>query len=89
MIIGHIIQASHVSYISYWFPSQPMFQQLEQILSSYLWSKYGGGQGLPLIQWDLFMIPKGKWGHSLIDVATQGDIPIVNWVVYCLEGFAP
>jgi hypothetical protein len=40
----------------------------------YLWYKSGGAQGLPMVLWDVCIMPKDEEGFGLIDVATQGSI---------------
>lgn len=88
-VVGRILQASHIYYASCWFPSRTQFRRLEQVLRSYLWAKFGGLKGLPMVPWDVCTIPKEEGGLGLIDVATQGSILAAKWVVKCLEGGAP
>ena len=41
---------------------------------SFLWGKYGGAQGLPMVPWDVCTMPIDDNSLDLIDVATQGSI---------------
>jgi hypothetical protein len=87
--VSRILQASHICYVSCWLPNKVQFRHLEQILHSYLWAKYGGAWGLPMVPWDVCIMPKDEGGLGLIDVATQGTILVAKWVVRCLEGTSP
>jgi hypothetical protein len=89
MVVSRILQASHIYYVSCWLPSRAQFHRLEHILHSYLWAKYGGARGLPMVPWAVCIMPKDEGGLGLIDVATQGNILAAKWVVRCLEGSSP
>jgi hypothetical protein len=58
-------------------------------MCSYLWTKYGGAQGLPMVPCDVGIMSKDKGGLGLIDVRTEGSILEANWVVKCLQGSSP
>lgn len=53
IVASRILQASHIYYVFCWLPSRTQFHRLEQILHSYLWAKYGGVRGLPMVPWDV------------------------------------
>lgn len=67
----HVLQASHIYYVSRWLLSRTQFKRLDQILRSFLWSKYFGEWGLPMAPWDFCSMPKGVGELGLIDVMTQ------------------
>ena len=54
---------------------------LSRYLRSYLWSKYGGARGLPLVTWGVCIILVDEAGLGLLDVVTQGNILVAKWVV--------
>lgn len=81
IIVGHILQDSHVYYVFYWIQGRVHFCQVDKILRSYLWSQYGGVRGLPLVSLDVFTIPNDEGGLGLIDVVEQGSILVTKWVV--------
>lgn len=62
---------------------------MEQLLWSYLWTKYGGARGLSMVLWDVCIMPKDEGVLGLIDKATQMSILVAKWVVHCLEGSSP
>lgn len=45
----------------------------EHILRSYLWYKYDGVRGFPLVAWDVSIMPKDEGGLGMIDFAAQGS----------------
>lgn len=51
---------------------------MEQILRFFLWSKYGGEQGLPMVPWVVCTIPKEEGGLGLIDVMTRDHILVAK-----------
>lgn len=77
-MVSNILQASHIYYVSCWLPSQTQFKNLEQILRFFLWSKYGGEQGLPMVPWVVCTIPKEEGGLGLIDVTTRDHILVAK-----------
>ena len=79
--MGHIIQASHVYYVYYWFHSRVHFCQLDKILRSSFWFKHAGVIGLLLVSWNVFTIPKDEGGLGLIGVVEQESILVTKWVV--------
>lgn len=42
---------------------------------------------MPMVPWDVCIIPKDVGGLGLIDVETQGSILAAKWVVQCLTNF--
>ena len=42
-------------------------------LRSYLWYKYDGVRGFPLVAWDVSIMPKDEGGLGMIDFAAQGS----------------
>jgi hypothetical protein len=72
--------------VSYWFSNRAQFQQLEKILRDYLWSKYSGDKGFPLVAWDVCTMPKDEEVLGLIDFLTHRSIMVAKLVVWCLEG---
>ena len=59
------------------------------MLRSFLWAKYSGARGLPMVPCDVCTFPKDEGGLSLIAIATQGSTLAAKWVVRCLEGSSP
>ena len=59
------------------------------MLRLYWWAKYAGAQGLPMVPWDIYIIPKDEGGLGFIDVVTQENILVAKWVVWFLDGFSP
>ena len=57
------------------------FCHSEEILDSYLWDKYSGERGLPMVPWDIRTMAKDKDYLGLIDVETQGNILATKKVV--------
>ena len=64
-----ILQSYRIYYVSCLLPSKAQFHRLEKILQTYLWAKYGGDRGLPLVPWDVRIMPKDEGGLGLIDIA--------------------
>lgn len=73
-MVSHVLQALHIYYVFHWLSSRAQFKRLDQILKSFLWSRYGGDQGRPMVSWEVCSIPEVEGGLDLIDMATQGHI---------------
>jgi hypothetical protein len=87
-MVGRILQASHIYYVSYWLSSQAQFKCLEYILWSYLWSKYGRERGLQTIPWDVCIMPKD--GGARVDwYCHPKEHPFYQMGSACLEGTTP
>jgi len=69
-IIYRILQISHIDYVSCWVPSQSHFDRFENILRTFLWSKYGGDHALEMVSWDVGNFPNEEGGSGLIDVVS-------------------
>jgi hypothetical protein len=59
------------------------------MLRLYLWAKYAGAQGLPMMPRDIHIITKDEGGIGFIDVVTQERIHVAKWVVRFLDGSSP
>ena len=55
-------------------PYKELVQDIRVYSISFLWSKYNGEKGLPIVPWDVCIMPKDEGGIGLIDVTTQGHI---------------
>lgn len=64
-MISRILKDSRVYYVSCWLPSRAQFHRFKNSTESYLWYKYGGAQGLPLVPWDVCIMTKDGGGLGL------------------------
>ena len=55
----------------------------------YLWAKYFEAKSLPMVPWDVHIVPKDEGGLTLIDVVIQTKIFVPTCVVKCLDGTSP
>lgn len=88
MVISRILQALHIYYVSFWFPSSHV-THFEKLLREFLWFKLRGDRFLPLVPWEICVLSKDQGGLGLYVIKLQGEALSVKWIVRCLFGDEP